>query len=284
MLGEPPPPALVEAIRKRRVTPLSVGRAIIATVEPHQGAVLDAIRELGLEWQVIFNKGSVMVLPSGVNKATGLSAALDELNLSAAQRRRRGGRRERPRVPQPVRVLGGGGQRPADGQGARRLRHPTAATAAGVVELIDRVLADDLEELPRCLSRHSVPARPPRRRLGVSIACYGQNVLVAGTSGSGKSTITTGLLERLAEQGTNSSWSIPRGTTRRSRARSSWAIRSRPRPSRGPSSLLDEAAAERRGQPGRHPDRAPPRLLRQAAAAAPGIAGAHGPAPLDRRR
>ena len=82
LLGEPPPPALVEAIRKRGVSPLSVGRGIIATVEPHQVAILEAIHELGLEWQVIFNKGSVMVLPSGVNKATGLSAVLEELNLS----------------------------------------------------------------------------------------------------------------------------------------------------------------------------------------------------------
>jgi hydroxymethylpyrimidine pyrophosphatase-like HAD family hydrolase len=30
---------------------------------------------------VIFNKGAVMVLPSGVNKASGLSAALRELNV-----------------------------------------------------------------------------------------------------------------------------------------------------------------------------------------------------------
>ena len=79
LIGEPPPPALVEAIRKKGVSPLSVGHGIIATVEPHEIAVLEAIRELGVEWQVIFNKGSVMVLPSGVNKATGLSAVLDEL-------------------------------------------------------------------------------------------------------------------------------------------------------------------------------------------------------------
>ena len=44
--------------------------------------MLEAIRDLGLELQVIFNKGAVMVLPSGVNKATGLDAALDELGLS----------------------------------------------------------------------------------------------------------------------------------------------------------------------------------------------------------
>ena len=44
--------------------------------------MLEAIRELGLEWQIIFNKGAVMVLPPGVNKASGLAAALEELQLS----------------------------------------------------------------------------------------------------------------------------------------------------------------------------------------------------------
>lgn len=37
---------------------------------------------MGLELQVILNKGAVMVLPSGINKATGLAAALDEMQLS----------------------------------------------------------------------------------------------------------------------------------------------------------------------------------------------------------
>ena len=55
---------------------------IVATWQPHEMQVLEAIRELGLELQVIFNKGAVMVLPSGINKATGLDAALAELGLS----------------------------------------------------------------------------------------------------------------------------------------------------------------------------------------------------------
>ena len=82
VLGERPPDAFVEALRERGVEPISVGRVIVATWEPHETAVLEAIRDLGLELQVIFNKGAVMVLPSGVNKATGLAAALDELGLS----------------------------------------------------------------------------------------------------------------------------------------------------------------------------------------------------------
>jgi hydroxymethylpyrimidine pyrophosphatase-like HAD family hydrolase len=81
-LAAPPRPEFVESLRRRGVTPLSVGRVIVATWEPQQAVVLEAIRELGLEMQVIFNKGAVMVLPSGVNKATGLTSALESLHLS----------------------------------------------------------------------------------------------------------------------------------------------------------------------------------------------------------
>ncbi len=83
-LAPSPPPKLIEALRAKGV-PLSVGRSILGTVEPHEHAVLDAIRDLGLEWHVIFNKGSVMVLPAGVTKATGLVPAVKELGISLAQ-------------------------------------------------------------------------------------------------------------------------------------------------------------------------------------------------------
>ena len=62
--------------------PVLAGRCIVATWEPHQHAVLEAIRELGLELQIIFNKGAVMVLPAGTSKASGLEAALALLELS----------------------------------------------------------------------------------------------------------------------------------------------------------------------------------------------------------
>ena len=81
-LCEPPRTEFVLALRGRNVHPLSVGRVIVATVEPHETVVLEMIRELGLEYHVIFNKGAVMVLPSGVNKATGLEAALKHLGIA----------------------------------------------------------------------------------------------------------------------------------------------------------------------------------------------------------
>ncbi|HLW89447.1 MAG TPA: HAD family hydrolase [Terriglobales bacterium] len=73
---------LVANLRQRGV-PLSVGKCIVATVRPHDAAVLLAIRRLNLNLHVIFNKESVMVLPRGTNKSTGLSAALFDLGLSS---------------------------------------------------------------------------------------------------------------------------------------------------------------------------------------------------------
>ena len=54
----------MEELRRRKVNPLSVGRSIVATWEPNEKIVLEALRDLGLELQIVFNKGAVMVLPA----------------------------------------------------------------------------------------------------------------------------------------------------------------------------------------------------------------------------
>lgn len=82
LVGEPPPAALVKHLQARGVEPLFIGRVIVATREPHEHTVLEVVRELGLEHQLIFNKGAVMLLPPGVNKATGLRVALASLGIS----------------------------------------------------------------------------------------------------------------------------------------------------------------------------------------------------------
>lgn len=83
LLAEPPSDTLIARLRAENLPDLSIGRTIIATREPYETVVLEAIRELGLELQIIFNKGAVMILPSNVNKATGLAAALERLGLSS---------------------------------------------------------------------------------------------------------------------------------------------------------------------------------------------------------
>jgi hydroxymethylpyrimidine pyrophosphatase-like HAD family hydrolase len=82
MLASPPPALFIEALHRRGVEPLWQGQVVVATVQPNDATVMVVIHELGLDLQVILNKGSVMVLPSSVDKATGLAAALDELGLA----------------------------------------------------------------------------------------------------------------------------------------------------------------------------------------------------------
>src|SRR5215470_2105584 len=81
-LGDEPPAHFVEALQRRDVRPLSVGRSIVATWEPNETVVLETIRDLGLELRIIFNKGAVMILPADISKASGLKEALKRLSLS----------------------------------------------------------------------------------------------------------------------------------------------------------------------------------------------------------
>lgn len=198
LLADPPPAEFVEALGRRGVTPISTGRAIVATWEPHESAVLEVIREMALELQVIFNKGAVMILPSGVNKATGLAEGLEALGLS------------------PHNVVGVGD---AENDQAflafcecavavenaldtvkERADWVTALDhGAGVVELIEQLERDDLASFEPRLVRHHILLGKDEQDREIRVAPYGQNILVAGTSGGGKSTLTTGLMERLVE-------------------------------------------------------------------------------------
>ena len=83
LLAEPPPREFIDELVRRGVPPIEAGDVIVATWEPYETTVLKTIHDMGLELQIIFNKGAVMILPTGVNKATGLRTALKKLGLSS---------------------------------------------------------------------------------------------------------------------------------------------------------------------------------------------------------
>lgn len=196
-LAPAPSAAFVEALRRRGVAPLSVGRAIVSTWEPNEQMVLDAIQELGLELQIIFNKGAVMVLPTGVNKATGLDAALAELELS------------------PHNAVGVGDAE--NDQAFLRLCGCSAAVANAlpmVTEAADIALASErgsgVEELIGMICADDAALVPQRNHISIGVddatgepvrlAPHSGGVLVAGSSGIGKSTFAIALTEQMAAE------------------------------------------------------------------------------------
>ena len=199
-LGEAPSAEFVQALRAAGISPLSVGHCIVSTWQPHESKVLETIRDLGLELQVIFNKGAVMILPSGVNKATGLEAALLELGLSPHNCVGVGdAENDHALIRLSECGVAVGNALPLVQERADWVTR--GRNGDGVVQLIDKLIENDLTDLEDRLSRHFIPIGTRADGEEVRLDPYGLAVLVAGSSGSGKSTFATGVLERLAGQG-----------------------------------------------------------------------------------
>ena len=197
LLTEPPNQRFLSLLQERGV-PFSAGKTIVATWKPHEEEVLKAIRDLGLDLQVIFNKDAVMVLPSGVNKGTGLATALEELQLS----------------PHNVVAVGDAENDHAflkvcecsvavdNALPALKERADVVlskARGAGVTELCEQLIARDLADYDSKLKRHSLTLgeRVDGAKEPVLVNPRGASILVAGRSGSGKSTTVSGILEQL---------------------------------------------------------------------------------------
>lgn len=194
VLAPPPVEAFVTAMQEAQVAPLSVGRVIVATWEPNETIVLDTIKHLGLELQIIFNKGAVMVLPPGINKASGLAAALAELELS------------------PANVVGVG-----DAENDHAFMQYCGCSAAvanalpkvkdeadlvlqqprghGVMDLITQIGDRDASLLP--LTHYGLKLGENEETGDILIPTQAGSVLIAGKSAVGKSTIATALTEEM---------------------------------------------------------------------------------------
>lgn len=148
VLAKRPPNQLVRALREKGVEPLSVGEVVVATSSSNASAVLEVIQSLGLELQPIFNKDSLMVLPAGVDKATGLAAALAGMGVSPRDVVGIGDAEN----DQALLSFCGFGVAVANAIPLLRERADLvtqAADGAGVAELADRLLATDLAGLAR---------------------------------------------------------------------------------------------------------------------------------------
>lgn len=152
VLAESPPESLVQELVRLDIKPFSVGRTILATWRPHETKVLDAIQRLGIEHQIIFNKRAVMILPGGVNKASGLRIALERLGIKPGQTVGVGD------AENDHAFLDACGVSAAVDNALPALKDRadivlTKDHGQGVIELVERMLDDDLQSLGPCVPR-----------------------------------------------------------------------------------------------------------------------------------
>ncbi len=180
VLASAPPQAFVDALIRKNVKPLEVGESIVATLRPHEVSALEVIRDLGLEHHVIFNRESVMMLPSGVNKATGLSVALKDLALSSHN----------------VVAIGDSENDHAllDAAECSVAVHNAIPTlkeradlvtsgeaGAGVSEILRALVGDDLQSLVSTRPARSFPVGSLDGAGPVTVPCLGVNIVLAGS-------------------------------------------------------------------------------------------------------
>jgi HAD superfamily hydrolase (TIGR01484 family) len=194
------PTHFVKALVKRAVDPVEVGRVLVATHDRHRTTVLDVVRELGLELQTIFNRSAMMLLPPGINKATGLNVALRRLGLSRHEAIGIGD------AENDHSLLAYCECGVAVANAVESLKKVAAFVTQGsggdgVAELADELIANDLLRMEGKIERHLVSVGRRMDGTEVRIPPYGRNVLIAGPSGSGKSTLTAALIEQLIDKG-----------------------------------------------------------------------------------
>ncbi len=71
-------------MRRRQVAPLAVGSSIISTAAKYFEAAREALRKLKLhmDYELVRNDDTLLILPPGIDKASGMNEALRELGVS----------------------------------------------------------------------------------------------------------------------------------------------------------------------------------------------------------
>jgi HAD superfamily hydrolase (TIGR01484 family) len=198
ILGQAPPEILLQELRRRQVTPLGVGSSIISTKAEYFETVQEALRKLKLhlDYDLVRNDDSLLVLPPGIDKASGMNEALRELGVSRHN-------------------LVAIGDAENDLPMLACAEHAVVVNNAAdaIKQSADRVTeGNDCEgflELTRDLVATDLASSVPRRRVvlgksenddDVMLSPCQDSVLVTGSDESGRSTICNRLLEQLMRQ------------------------------------------------------------------------------------
>jgi hydroxymethylpyrimidine pyrophosphatase-like HAD family hydrolase len=193
ILAEAPSETLLRELRMRGVAPLAVGSSIIKTSRENEPLVAEALHRLRLDHQLIANDSTLIVLPAHVDKASGVAAALRELELSAHNLIAIGD------APNDLALFA-----LAEHSVAVQNAHPSLRAVAGWVaqgeycdgflEIAHRILSEDVSD---AVPRHRLLLGRDAAGNDVILHPFQDSLLILGPVGSGKRAVCRSLLDRL---------------------------------------------------------------------------------------
>lgn len=198
ILGQAPPEILLQELRRQRIAPVSVGSSIITTKAEYLDPVREVLRKLKLhlDYELVTNDEALLILPPGIDKASGINEALGELGVSRHN-------------------LVAIGNAENDLPLFASAEHAVAVNNAGeaVKQAADRVTesgyCDGFLELARDLIATDLAASAPRRRVvlgkgedqrDVTLSPCQDSLLVSGTDEAARTMVCNRLIEQLLEQ------------------------------------------------------------------------------------
>jgi hydroxymethylpyrimidine pyrophosphatase-like HAD family hydrolase len=196
ILAQAPPEILIQELQRRQVAPMSVGSSSITTLQTNEGPIRDTLQKLELDFQTVANDGVLSVLPNGVDKASGVQAALKELGIS----------------PHNLVAIGDGENDIALfalAEHAAAVRNADAALKRVADRTMHGAWCDGFLELAHELVANDLAAALPRRRIvigrsdggaDISFAPCRDSLLICGPLGAGKAVISESMLQQLLVQ------------------------------------------------------------------------------------
>jgi hydroxymethylpyrimidine pyrophosphatase-like HAD family hydrolase len=188
-------PTLAQALAHRDV-PFRTGRVVLACDARHDATALEELGRLGLDCQLVRNRGALMVVPSGVTKGTGLLEALGELGVSCHSTLAVGDAENDLQLLETCEL----GVAVANAVSSVKLHADVVlerANGRGIIELLGGPLVTGQARVSsrrwQLALGHTADGNP------VTIPASAHNLLVTGASGAGKSFLTGLIVEQLVQ-------------------------------------------------------------------------------------
>jgi hydroxymethylpyrimidine pyrophosphatase-like HAD family hydrolase len=199
ILGQAPPEILLQELRRRGIGPLAVGSSIVTTPASYLEQVREALRKLKLhlDFELVTNDDTLLILPPGIDKASGMDEALRELGVSRHNLVAIGN------AENDLPLL-------ASAEHAVAVSNAAATVKQAADRVTDGAYCDGFLELARDLVASDLATAAPRRRMvlgrgedqrEVTLSPCQDSLLVSGPDEAARRTICNCLLEQLMEQG-----------------------------------------------------------------------------------